>query len=295
MSRFGEAGKIKPLPGMGQGAHAGGSALTATVDVREHHASDRRLGEDQIAQEMPVALVYNGVSHAVMMATPSELEAFALGFSLTEGIISKPEELYSCDVQARDRGISLELEIAAERMAGLRERRRNLAGRTGCGLCGAESLAQAMGPVAQVTAPVLTDAAVQKALGQLQSFQPLQAETGATHAAAWCRLDGTIEKVSEDVGRHNALDKLVGFLARHGRLGSDGFALISSRASYEMVHKSCAVGIGALVAVSAPTSLAIEEARQSGQLLIGFARQGRHVIYNGFRTAEGRQRREDEE
>lgn len=260
----------------------------AVVDIREQDGAPSAVCGDRVATEVPVALVYNGLSHAVMMASPLDLEHFALGFSLTEGLIASSAEFYGCDVVPTDQGLCLEIDIASERMAALRERRRNLAGRTGCGLCGAESLADAVRLGAAVNAPALADAAIQRAVEQLSAFQPLQAITGATHAAAWCGLDGAVQQVCEDVGRHNALDKLVGLLARQGRLGSNGFLLISSRASYEMVYKSCAVGIGALVAVSAPTSLAIDRARQAGQLLVGFARRGRHVIYHqpAARSAE---------
>jgi FdhD protein len=238
---------------------------------------------DWIATETPVALVYNGIAHAVMMATPADLTDFALGFSLTEGIVGHSSEVYDCTVQSQAEGVVVELEIAAARVASLARRRRTLAGRTGCGLCGAESLAAAIRPVARVQAPGLTDNAVQRALAALPRHQPLQARTGATHGAAWCSLAGDILLAREDVGRHNALDKVIGALAANGAPESqwaEGFLLVSSRASYEMVHKSCRVGIGALVAVSAPTSLAIDLARTGGQLLIAFARDGRHVIYH---------------
>ncbi|MFV0275938.1 MAG: formate dehydrogenase accessory sulfurtransferase FdhD, partial [Parahaliea sp.] len=257
-----------------------GALSQALVDIRKTAAPRPAVCGDQVAREAPVALVYNGVSHAVMMATPLELAALALGFSLTEGILDSAAELYGCEVVMTDQGFSVEMGIASGRMAALRARRRSLAGRTGCGLCGAESLAQAVRPVATVAAPDISDDAVQRAVQQLPAFQPLQAATGATHAAAWCAPDGTLLRACEDVGRHNALDKLVGTVATTGQLGGEGFLLVSSRVSYELVHKSCAVGIGALVAVSAPTSLAIELAQQAVQLLIVFARAGRHVRYH---------------
>ncbi|MDO8863803.1 formate dehydrogenase accessory sulfurtransferase FdhD [Haliea sp. E1-2-M8] len=256
-----------------------GASDTATVDVRRTGEADRVTG-DSIAQEIPVALVYNGLSHAVMMATPADLEDFALGFSLTEGILAHPGELYGLDVVAGEEGISINMEIFTQRWVELKQHRRNLVGRTGCGLCGTESLAQAIRPVASVVAPDLHDAAIQRALAALPCHQPLQASTGASHGAAWCSAQGEILLVREDVGRHNALDKLIGALRRRGEQLATGFVLVSSRASYEMVHKSCAVGIGALVAISAPTSLAIDRARHAGQLLVGFARPGRHVIYH---------------
>ncbi|GGO83659.1 sulfurtransferase FdhD [Marinobacterium nitratireducens] len=240
--------------------------------------------EDSIAIEIPVALVYNGISHAVMMATPEDLGDFALGFSLSEGILRSPDELYDLEVREEAAGIAVHLEIGAQRLAELKLRRRSLTGRTGCGLCGTESLTQAVRPVAPVAAPALSDDAIQAALASLSRHQPLQRETGATHGAAWCDSNGSIRLAREDVGRHNALDKLIGAAVSTGESFSEGFALVSSRASYEMVQKSCSAGIGALVAVSAPTSLAIDLARDSGLLLVGFARSGRHVIYNNPAT-----------
>jgi FdhD protein len=275
----------------GQGQDTAGAACSVPVSVRCSSPSQSEQTCDSIAREVPVALVYNGISHAVMMATPTNLEEMALGFSLSEGILERAGELYDCTIEAAPEGISVEMRIASQRLAGLQRRRRNLAGRTGCGLCGTESLAEALRPVSPVVAPLLTDAAVQRALAALRTHQPLQAATGASHGAAWCNLQGDILLLREDVGRHNALDKLIGALLQQGQdIPADGFVLVSSRASYEMVQKSCAVGIGALVAVSAPTSLAIDYAREAGQLLIGFARTGRHVIYHDPRDGtESRQ------
>ncbi|NIC05286.1 formate dehydrogenase accessory sulfurtransferase FdhD [Billgrantia bachuensis] len=254
------------------------SHCQAPVDVRRDGSAERL--EDSIAVETPVALVYNGISHAVMMATPADLEDFALGFSFTEGILEAPEELYGIEVREEAAGIAVHLDIAAQRFMELKQRRRSLAGRTGCGLCGTESLEQAIRPVASVTAPRVEDAAIQHALDALKWHQPLQRETGATHGAAWCDLDGQILLAREDVGRHNALDKLIGAMLKRRFDPHHGFVLVSSRASYEMVQKSASAGIGCLVAVSASTSLAIEQARQSGLKLVGFARPGRHVIYH---------------
>ncbi|XKE46675.1 formate dehydrogenase accessory sulfurtransferase FdhD [Halomonas organivorans] len=236
--------------------------------------------EDVLAREVPVALVYNGISHAVMMATPEDLEDFALGFSLSEGILAHPHECYDLEVREEARGLAVHLTVASRRLAELKARRRSLAGRTGCGLCGTEALEQAIRPIARVRAPALADAAIQRALAALADHQALQAATGATHGAAWCDGVGRIRLVREDVGRHNALDKLIGALAREGGPSEGGFALVSSRASYEMVHKSASAGIGALVAVSAATALAVEQAREAGLLLVGFARPGRHLIYH---------------
>ena len=238
------------------------------------------MQEDTLAQEVPVALVYNGISHAVMMASPSELEDLALGFSLTEGILAHPHECYDLELREEAQGLAVHLTIATQRLAELKQRRRSLTGRTGCGLCGTEALEQAIRPIPAVTAPQLDDAAIQHALGELAAYQPLKAATGAVHGAAWCDLHGRIQRLREDVGRHNALDKLIGSLARDAAPLAEGFVLVSSRASYEMVHKCASAGIGALVAVSAATALAVEQARTAGLLLAGFARPGRHLIYH---------------
>ncbi|CAM3500364.1 formate dehydrogenase accessory sulfurtransferase FdhD [Halomonas sp. FME1] len=236
--------------------------------------------EDMLALEVPVALVYNGISHAVMMASPTDLEDLALGFSLSEGILAHPHECYDMELREEEHGLAVQLTISTQRLVELKQRRRNLTGRTGCGLCGTESLEQAISPIPHVIAPALSDAAIQHALGELLAHQPLQAVTGASHGAAWCDLNGRIQRLREDVGRHNALDKLIGSLAGDGVLLDEGFVLVSSRASYEMVHKCASAGIGALVAVSAATALAVEQAREAGLLLAGFARPGRHLIYH---------------
>ncbi len=256
------------------------AACEAPVEVRG--GIEGAPVQDIVAEEVPVAMVYNGVSHAVMMASPCDLEDFALGFCLTEGILDSPEQLFQLDLLSVDDGISIEMHIAGDCFARLRQQRRNMAGRTGCGLCGTESLGQAVQPVPRVPMQrVPDDAMVQAALVSLSKHQPLQLQTGATHAAAWCDNEGRIQQVREDVGRHNALDKLIG--ARVRGLGADafddGFVLISSRASFEMVQKCASTGVSCLVAVSAPTALAIREARKAEMTLIGFARPGRHVIY----------------
>lgn len=246
--------------------------------------------EDLLALETPVALVYNGISHAVMMASPADLEDFALGFSLSEGILANVNECYDLEVHEEPQGFAVHLTIASQRMAELKQRRRSMTGRTGCGLCGTEGLEQAIRPIPHVTAPSLSDAAIQHSLNMLGAHQPLQAATGASHGAAWCDAQGRIQRVREDVGRHNALDKLIGALAREPLPLSHGFVLVTSRASYEMVHKCASAGIGALVAVSAATALAVEQAQASGLLLAGFARPGRHLIYHRPLTAAIAQR-----
>lgn len=269
----------QPLPS--HNATLGGQA---PWPVTIHLAQDgwhSELSTDHVAVEVPVALVYNGISHVVMMATPTHLAELAVGFSLSEGILAHPDECYDWEVMQTPEGLAVHLTISSQRMAALKLQRRNQTGRTGCGLCGTEALDQAIRPIPSVIAPPLTDKAIQHALAQLPMQQPLQAVTGSTHCAAWCDAQGNILMAREDVGRHNALDKLIGALAQREIVTTEGFMLVSSRASYEMVHKCASVGIGALVAVSAATTLAIEQARNAGLLLVGFARPGRHVVYHG--------------
>ncbi len=235
--------------------------------------------EDIVAEEVPVALIYNGISHVVMLATPMDLEDFALGFSLAEGILSDPKELYGIETVTQSAGIELRMEIATERFHQLKEKRRSMTGRTGCGLCGAESLAQALrlpGAV-NLLQQTFSPAAILKSLTEASKNQPLQAETGATHASFWVSPEGEVELVREDVGRHNALDKLLGAKARSDN--KSGFVLTTSRASYEMVQKSAVAGVAMLVAISAPTGLAIRMAEQCGITLVGFARPEQYVVY----------------
>ena len=254
---------------------------TRQTNVLRLDGDQARMDVDEVIEEVPVALVYNGISHAVLLATPSELDDLALGFSLSEGILAARGELYDSEQQPHPRGIELRLQIASERFAALKERRRNLAGRTGCGLCGLESLDALARPVTPLPPgePVPT-AAIGRGLAELPGWQRLRHITGAVHAAAWIDRDGHIHALREDVGRHNALDKLLGHLARTGQATEDGFVLVSSRASYEMVQKVAAVGIRTLVAVSAPTALAIRLASDTGVTLAGFARDTRLVVYS---------------
>jgi FdhD protein len=234
---------------------------------------------DWLAEEVPVSLVFNGVSHAVMLATPGHLEDFALGFALTEGLLDHRAELYGVDVVEVELGIELRLEVSAACAWRLRERRRTLAGRTGCGLCGTEQLAQVRRVLPAAPVVRLPLQSMVKAQRDLRAHQALQRLTGAAHAAAWCSLDGGVSLVREDVGRHNALDKLVGALVGAGLPPADGFVCITSRASFEMVQKTAAAGIGALAAVSAPTGLAVETALRLGVALAGFVRGEDAVAY----------------
>ncbi len=250
-------------------------------EVDKWHQGKFSIEHDKVALETPVALVYNGISHVVMMATPNNLEQLALGFSLSEGIIDSIEQFYGVESMITPDGIELNIDISTEKFVKLKHWRRNQTGRTGCGLCGAESLQQAIRPVPAVPyVEHLDGKLLQSAILSLNEQQLLQQQTGASHCAAWFDLQGKMRLLSEDVGRHNALDKLIGILYQQKINLTEGIVLISSRASYEMVTKSCQVGISRLAAVSAPTSLALNLAKTSGLRLIGFARPGRFTAYN---------------
>ena len=236
--------------------------------------------DDWIASEIPVALHYNGHPHVVMMATPTDLEDFALGFSLSEAIIASPDELESIDVQQRLEGYEIGMRIPAARAAVVASRQRNLSGRSSCGLCGTQQLEDVVRHPPPVGAgPRIDTATLHRALTALDAVQPLNSRTGATHAAAWADRGGELLLVREDVGRHNALDKLVGAMARGHVDTCAGFLILTSRASYEMVQKASTVGIGLIVAISAPTALAIHLAGSTGATLVGFARDTSHVVY----------------
>ncbi len=251
------------------------------------------MRDDMLAAEVPVALVFNGVSHAVMMATPQALDEFALGFALSEGILDRAEDCRSVETVTVDAcaaglpagtpGVELRLEISTRSFERLKHRRRSLAGRTGCGVCGVESFAaldlshQRVPPrdwLGQVDLPT-----VLRAFAALPARQVLNAEAGALHAACWATLDGHLVEVLEDVGRHNALDKLIGRLARAGQLDAPGFVLLSSRGSHELVRKCARVGLAALATISAPTAMGVRMAQASGQRLWGLCRAPRGVLY----------------
>lgn len=264
------------------------------IPPRGGEGSHPEVTEDWLADEVPVAMVFNGISHAVMMASPLDLEDFALGFALSEGIVASVDELR--DVEARPAACQapgsppaweVHIELSPRRLEGLKQRRRTLAGRTGCGVCGIESLqALELLPAALPAADWLdrVDAALlARVMPQLPAFQPLNAWAGAVHVAAWADLDGELRWAREDVGRHNALDKLIGVLARQGQLGAPGLVLMSSRASHELVAKCARVGLRALATVSAPTALGVQAAQAAGVRLWGLCRPPRAVLY----TPEG--------
>lgn len=247
---------------------------------------------EAVAVEAPVALVFNGVSHVVMMATPSHLAELGLGFALSEGLLDDASQCYGQEVVATELGHEVRMEIASRHFTRLQERRRQLAGRTGCGVCGLESLqqwAQAPERPGPWSAPDWLQAwdhsqagaqqALQTALARLPDHQPLNARTGALHAAAWVSPQGQLLHAFEDVGRHNALDKLLGHLARTQAKLDQGWVLMTSRASHELVHKCIRAGAPLLATVSAPTTLAIDAAQAGSLRLWAWCRDGRFSAF----------------
>ncbi|CAM4326906.1 formate dehydrogenase accessory sulfurtransferase FdhD [Bordetella tumbae] len=260
--------------------HPAAYAQAAVVRVRGGTA-EPVTQIDRVAEETPIALEYNGISHATMLASPADLEDFALGFSLTEGIIDRPTDVRGIDIVPQHNGIVVQIEISSACEVRLKERRRAMAGRTGCGLCGVETLPEVLREVAPVPdASPIAISAILRAMRAMRANQTLHDITGATHAAAWADTYGQVRMVREDVGRHNALDKLIGALARRDEPLRQGLALVSSRASFEMVQKCAAAGIGVLAAVSAPTALAVRLAQNSNVALLGFVRNADATIYS---------------
>ncbi|WP_303817940.1 formate dehydrogenase accessory sulfurtransferase FdhD [Actinobacillus minor] len=241
--------------------------------------------KDKLISEIAVALVYNGISHTVMMCTPNELEEFAIGFSLAEGIVQHKSEIYGIDILEQCDGIEIQLEIATRRFVELKEKRRSMAGRTGCGICGVEQLEQVKqssklskkSDRLQKVNPLLFD----RCLEQLEEKQQLAQETGASHAAAFFSPEGHLLAIREDVGRHVALDKLLGWYAKNNE--PIGFVFVTSRASFEMVQKCLALGVEMLCAISATTEMAAKMAIENDFTLIGFTRKGKGTIYSGKR------------
>ena len=268
------------------------NASLSEVNVTRWRNGEVSQTTDKVAEEVPIALIYNGVSHAVMLATPQDLEDFALGFSLSEGILQSKSELYDIEIVTQPQGIELRLDVATEAFVKLKEKRRSLVGRTGCGLCGAESLEQALrlpektlnlvenntSSTGAASSLVIPASSIIKAFRTIQTTQVLQQATGATHACAWVDVSGEVQLLREDVGRHNAMDKLIGALAKLPKK-TDGFVLTSSRASVEMVQKVAIAGFDILAAISAPTGLAIRIAEDYGVTLVGFLRDNQFVMY----------------
>lgn len=259
---------------------AEGVPVAVELDVERWQRGIVTRERDRVAEEMPVALVYHGVPHVVMLATPADLEDYAVGFTLSEGLVAHPDEIRGVEVTHGEAAAEVRVTVAWERFSALLERRRNLTGRSGCGLCGQETVEQAVRDLKPVGPGVRMDAAqLHEAIAQLARLQPINARTGSVHAAAWIIPGKGIQLVREDVGRHNALDKTIGGLVRSGVDPAGGALLITSRASFEMVQKSAAVGVAFVAAFSAPTAFAVRLAERAGVTLVAFAREHQHVVY----------------
>jgi len=238
-------------------------------------------GARVVAEETPIAFTYGRTTYAVMMASPSDLEDFAVGFSLTEGVIASPDEITEIEIVEHPKGVELRMSLCDDRDVALMNRRRKLTGPVGCGLCGIESLDAALTPVRHISSNIKVDRdAVFTALSRLGAHQTLNEETRAVHGAGFWPLGANdFHAVREDVGRHNALDKLCGSLAREGRDARDGFVVLTSRVSIEMVQKSAAMNAAVVVAVSAPTALAIRTAQDAGITLAAVARDDSFEVF----------------
>nr|WP_315254805.1 formate dehydrogenase accessory sulfurtransferase FdhD [uncultured Duganella sp.] len=252
--------------------------------VLRHRGARATSTTDSVIEEVPVALVVNGISHAVMMVTPRDLQPFAIGFLLTEGLVAKRSDVFDIEVREHARSFEIDITIATEDFVQLKQQRRSMAGRSGCGVCGIESLELLdLQPQRIDAAPLHAQGALQPAIAiaasQLGQYQELMRATGGVHAAAWCDAHGNVLRVCEDVGRHNALDKLIGHLALQGADLRRGFVFMSSRASYELVRKAARMHIPMLATISAPSTLAIDIAAEAGVKLVSFCRQDGCVEY----------------
>ncbi|WP_423841050.1 formate dehydrogenase accessory sulfurtransferase FdhD [Vibrio mytili] len=254
------------------------SEVTTRSIVKYQRARGQWSQDDILIEETPIALEYNGIAYTVMMGTPRDLEAFALGFSLSEGIIAHPRDVHDIEVTHNEQGCTVSIELANRCVARLKERRRSMAGVTGCGICGTEQLNQ----ITRCLVPLPTTAQfcfdyLDHSLASLNRYQRLNQLTGTTHAASYLDEHGEVQALFEDVGRHIALDKLLGWASRQQVKG--GAVLVTSRASFEMVQKVAACGFEILLALSGPTSMAVELADRLNVTLCGYCREGRLNVY----------------
>ncbi len=265
-----------PTPGIPPATATAGAVTIGFAD------GAARAGERRVATEVPVQVLFGGVPFGIMMATPADLVDFAYGFSLTEGVVAAPHEIRAVRVEGAEGAVRLAVDVAGARLQAHLARKRAMTGRTSCGLCGVDDLAalpRATDPTGE--APRVALRAIGRALGALDAGQHLNAATRAVHGAAWATLDGDVLDLREDVGRHNALDKLIGACLRAGRDPASGFVVVTSRASFEMVEKAATFGCRTLVAISAPTALAIDRARTLDVTLAGIARADSVTLFHG--------------
>lgn len=261
-------------PGLGHGAPQGVRAFVRWHEDTSHPA------EAMLAEEVPVAFVYSGHPHAVMMCTPADLEDLAVGFTLSEGIVEGTAEIGDVAVTRHSRGVEVRIEVPGSARERLAARTRSISARTGCGLCGIEAIDEAVRTPRRVTADLrLSTDALWCAGSALSDRQPLNATTNAVHAAAWARADGSLHVVREDVGRHNALDKVLGALWREGTDASEGFLVLTSRLSYELVQKAASAGVAVVAAISRPTGLAVRLADGAGITVVGLLRGESANVY----------------
>jgi FdhD protein len=255
--------------------------VSPRVSGRIHSKGGVRSEVWKLAEEAPAAILYNGQSFAVMMVTPADFEDFAIGFTITEGIAASKAEIGSIRIAEAADGFLVNVEVDAGALERAEGRRRTLTGRSGCGICGAQSLDAVMKPLAHVSGAWPDAAAVEKAFETMPSMQPMNIENRSTHAAAFCDLSGKVELVREDIGRHNALDKLAGALARQERGASSGFILMSSRCSVELVQKAAAIRAPFIASVSAPSALALRLAQVAGMGVAAKTRGGL-MLFDSF-------------
>ena len=269
------ASPLGPVPGLGY------SSSVSPHEVSQLSERTSTPGSAAIAEEVPIAFVYNTESFVVVMASPSDLEDLGVGFSVTEGIVDRAAEVENIEIVRHSKGIELQMTIPSAAVARLGTRRRALDSRTGCGICGIEALDEVLKEPRVVTSRLsLTHEALWRAAAELEAMQPVNRETRSVHAAAFADANGKLLVVREDVGRHNALDKVIGSMTRANTDGASGFLVVTSRASYELVQKTAVAGVPVLAAVSRPTSLAIQLAARAGITLLGLLRGRSASVYS---------------